>query len=64
MRTLGAKTSQWHPGHVPYPRYATVGLKSYTLLIYTYMYAIAVAYYQKLILQVVLHHRRKFTCFL
>ena len=26
MRTLGAKTSQWRPGHVPYlpyPRYAT-----------------------------------------
>jgi hypothetical protein len=26
MGTLGAKTSQWHPGHVPYlsyPRYAT-----------------------------------------
>ena len=37
---LGAKTSQWRPEHVPYlpyPRYATVRLKSYTLLIYTYM---------------------------
>ena len=29
--TLGAKTSQWCPGHVPYlpyPRYATGGVKS------------------------------------
>ena len=28
MGTLGANTSQWRPGHVPYlpyPRYATVG---------------------------------------
>ena len=31
MLTLGAKTSQWHPGHVPYlpyPRYATVSVCS------------------------------------
>jgi hypothetical protein len=36
MGTLGAKTSQWHPGHVPYlpyPRYATGSAFLYTKII-------------------------------